>query len=161
MQEWTLRVNMFEAMLYAVLHTFSSRKLWHGRVHSIPPAKVANFWLSDKEDELREKSSSRSVTTKAAKIALAGKWVEEGDQFRLEGEAAKLAAAYQHKRLGRKKVLLQNNGERGHPAGDYGSMEIGKLDDLADCLLQGMAWIRWERNRKQLLEHGLLALECR
>ena len=36
--------------------------------------------------------------------------------------------------------------------------EMGKLDDLADCLLQGMAWIRWEENRRGVLEGGLEAL---
>ena len=158
-QEWTLRVNMFEAMLYAVLHTFSSRNLWHGMVHSVLPAKVSRFWLVDGEDKLTKKSHATSSTTKAAKIALAGKWIGEGGQFRLDGEAAKLAVAYQRKRLGRKQVLLEHDQRKGHPAGDYGPVEIGKLDDLADCLLQGMAWIQWERNRRRILAHGLHALE--
>jgi cruciform cutting endonuclease 1 len=35
---------------------------------------------------------------------------------------------------------------------------MGKLDDLADCLLQGMAWIEWEENKRKALEHGVQAL---
>lgn len=160
-QEWTLRVNMFEAMLYAVLHTFSSRNIWHGNVHPVLPAKVSKFWLGDGEEELTQKASSKkSSATKAAKIALAGKWIAEADRFRLDGEAAKLAVAYQRKRLGRKQVL-EHDQTKGLPAGEYGSTEIDKLDDLADCLLQGMAWIQWERNRRQILAHGLQALEHR
>lgn len=158
-QEWTLRVNMFEAMLYAVLHTFSSRNFWHGMVHSVLPAKVSKFWLGNGEHGLTEKSSSKSSTAKAAKIALAGKWIGEGDHFRLDGEAAKLAVVYQRKRLGRKQVLLENDQRKGLWTGDYGSTDIGKLDDLADCLLQGMAWVQWERNRRRILAHGPQALQ--
>jgi len=37
--------------------------------------------------------------------------------------------------------------------------DMGKLDDLADCLLQGMAWIKWEQNRKLILSKGIEALD--
>jgi cruciform cutting endonuclease 1 len=36
--------------------------------------------------------------------------------------------------------------------------EMGKLDDLADCLLQGMAWIQWQENKKIALQHGVEVL---
>ena len=34
-----------------------------------------------------------------------------------------------------------------------------KLDDLADCLLQAMACLKWEQNRKLICENGEAALE--
>jgi cruciform cutting endonuclease 1 len=39
-----------------------------------------------------------------------------------------------------------------------GEEKMGKLDDLADCLMQGMAWIEWEENKRKALEHGVEAL---
>ena len=36
--------------------------------------------------------------------------------------------------------------------------KMGKLDDLADCLLQGMAWVQWEENKRLLLKKGVEAL---
>jgi cruciform cutting endonuclease 1 len=36
---------------------------------------------------------------------------------------------------------------------------VGKLDELADSLLQGMAWIKWEDNKRQVLKTGVGALD--
>ncbi|KAL2051588.1 hypothetical protein ABVK25_008250 [Lepraria finkii] len=79
-QDWTLRVNMFEAMIYAVLKSFSESGQWKGSVHPVMPAKVAKFWLGDKQGvEEEEGRVSKSEKTKGAKIAVVGRWLEEGD----------------------------------------------------------------------------------
>ena len=39
-----------------------------------------------------------------------------------------------------------------------GEEKMGKLDDLADCLLQGMAWVEWENNKRIVMKHGIEAL---
>lgn len=157
MQEWTLRVNIFESMLYAVLQTYSVLGLWHGSVSSVAPAKVNSFWLGkdldlEGSDEARsmmimgkkkKEASKKNTRSKLAKIELVERWLRKGG-IEFIGEAKKVGRRYLDKR-GRK---------RGR-----GGEDIGKLDDLADCLLQGMAWIRWEENRVAIVENGLEAVE--
>lgn len=166
-QEWTLRVNMFEAMIYAVLQSFQSQNLWTGTVHPVAPGKVANFWLDDSDlkdstpagQALATKpAKSKSANTKAAKIDLVACWLEDGGHFTLEGRTAELGRAYLQKRQGRKRVMAEEKEVRGSADAALVPAEMGKLDDLADCLLQGMAWIKWEENRRGVLNGGLDAL---
>lgn len=158
-QEWTLRVNMFEAMIYAVLQTYAARGLWTGAVHPVAPRKVVKFWLADAlNSEDRAGSVSKNAGTKNAKVKLVANWLEQGAQFRLKGEAVSMAQAFLEKRRGRKKIDRKKTTSDGNGDGAAG-MDTGKLDDLADCLLQGMAWIRWEENRRAILSRELAALE--
>lgn len=157
-QEWTLRVNMFEAMLYAVLKTFSEQGSWNGAVHPIGPAKVSKFWLGHAEGGLETKSGSKSSNTKAAKVDLVGKWLETGERLELQGAAAKLGQAFLQKRKGAKRVLVQQEELTMNTPDRPVEVEMGKLDDLADCLLQGMTWTQWERNRRTILTDGMQAL---
>lgn len=161
---------MFEAMLYAVLKTLGEQGMWRGSVYPIAPAKVSKFWLGEgegaEEGERKEKGKggSKSARTKAAKVGLVGEWLEEGERFMLEGEAASLGRAYLRKRKGGKSVVVgqevvgAKNG-LGKPGKKKLEIEIGKLDDVADCLLQGMAWVKWEENRRFIMEKGLKALD--
>lgn len=164
-QEWTLRVNMFESMLYAVLHTYSALGLWDGSVYSVAPAKVNSFWLGkdldlgdrstdvglvtiigkEKKGKKKKDANKKSARSKVAKIELVERWLREGRGGGVEfmGEAKKVGRRYLDKRG------VKRGGGEG----------IGKLDDLADCLLQGMAWIRWEENRVAIVENGLEAVE--
>ena len=146
-QEWTLRVNMFEAMLYAVLETLKREGSWEGKVIGISPARVTNLWLGfsavRREDEGLEGGGKGSETrlsgikTKKFKTQLVGNWLHEKEKFNL---TAKIA------------------GMRSRDFGVVGKRtsksKVGKLDDLADCLLQGMAWLKWEENRRLIWEKG-------
>ena len=159
-QEWTLRVNMFEAMIYAVLQTYAARRLWAGTADSVAPRKVIKFWLGDGRDsEDPAGHGSKSVRTKTAKVKLVASWLEQGDRVRLKGAAASMGRAFlERRRAGKKmdrKVATTANQNGDGAAG----VETGKLDDLADCLLQGMAWVRWEENRQAILSQGVAAIE--
>ena len=158
-QEWTLRVNMFEAMLYAVLRTLSERGIWSGAVHAVGPAKVSKFWLGHEEGSSGKEPASASSKTKAAKIELVARWLGDRDQFKLEGRATETGQAYLKKRQGTKGVMIEHDGLAEPSASDHSpKVAMGKLDDLADCLLQGMAWVQWEKNRRTILAGGIHAL---
>ena len=165
-QEWTLRVNMFEAMLYAVLKTLHHQGIWKGSVWPIMPSKVGKFWLDGlNEERMTKKRKSKKgngndmedgslkhaakTNGKREKIELVNQWLQEGRRFELREGAKETGNAWLRKKKigGRKKTV---DGEGG---------KLGKLDDLADCLLQGFAWVRWEANRRELFERGLEALD--
>jgi hypothetical protein len=40
---------------------------------------------------------------------------------------------------------------------DHNTKEACKLDDLSDCLLQGVAWLDWQKKRQDVLQGGLEA----
>jgi cruciform cutting endonuclease 1 len=169
--EWTIRVNMFEAILHAVLHTLRAEGVWEGEVKAIAPSKVGPFWIGeeeaedgDAEKEGGEKtaktraSQSVKVRNKGLKIDLVRGWLEEGKMVRLgNDEVERMALAYKEKwdRVpGRQRKVKMLESEE-----VVVEMEkIPKLDDLADSLLQGIAWIQWEENKRIALNHGVEAL---
>lgn len=216
-QEWTLRVNMFEAMLYAVLTTLAARGIWKGAVHAVSPAKVAGFWLQENgdngpqelgeqarrrksknftldehgESDLLQKGTKNSIQIqtrkpkiktktkiKTQKINLVSQWLNQTPQIfsiQPKSPAAQTVDAYLGKSrgAGRRKQKISKTASSSscstsasitNPVADEGQetetsrsppLETEtKRDDLADCLLQGMAWIQWERNRARILERG-------
>lgn len=156
-QEWTLRVNMFEAMLYAVIKTFSAQGLWNGTVYPVAPAMVSKFWLGDANPALAK--TRKGAKTKAQKVELVERWLREGKRkLELGASTKKMGQRYLEKRSGRRKPITKPRQVLG-THGYSEEAEIGKLDDLADCLLQGMAWIKWEENRRALMTNGLGALD--
>jgi len=161
--EWTIRVNMFESILYGVLCTLKAEGVWEGEVEAILPGKVGPFWIGE-EGEGKEKgkgkgkerkSKNAKVRNKGLKIDLVRRWLDSGEVVMLGNEAVEgTARAYREKwdRLpGRQKGGKKDGGEGPEET-------MGKLDDLADCLLQGMAWIQWEENKRIALTDGVEAL---
>ncbi|KAL5327409.1 hypothetical protein ACEPPN_005105 [Leptodophora sp. 'Broadleaf-Isolate-01'] len=169
--EWTVRVNMFESILYAVLCTLKAEGLWEGSVRSVLPGKVGPFWVGEEVEEVLagetgeggkigkgrkkvRKSASAKIKNKGAKIDLVRSWLESRDVVGLGNDGVKeMARRYVEKwdRVpgGRKKA--------GKGEGDV-EEKMGKLDDLADCLLQGMAWVEWEENKRVVMKYGIQAL---
>lgn len=158
-QEWTLRVNTLEAMIYSTLRTMKECGRWQGEVIPITPKRVGPFWLegmvdSDTTDATSKNPESRKEAKarhKKEKIDLVGKWLQEG-KIEPVDQAKDMATSYHIRWQGKRAKKAST--EDGGPAGEH----LKKLDDLADCLLQGMAWIKWQDNKKLLAHHGPEAL---
>ncbi|KAL8657398.1 MAG: hypothetical protein Q9226_001958 [Calogaya cf. arnoldii] len=161
-QEWTLRVNMFEAMLYAVLQTYAAEGKWSGEVVPVLPMKVVKYWLdgmqdddvieqgTDTEDKKKNNGKGASLgseKSKAKKKGIVRDMVQSGSGIRLLGQAKEMGDLVMGTADGKKK----KKAEKGKG--------LGKFDDLADCLLQGLAWVKWEENKRLVLERGMEALD--
>jgi cruciform cutting endonuclease 1 len=161
-QEWTVRVNMFEGMLYAVLHTLQAEGLWSGLVRGVMPGKVGGFWVGGVEKGTAKTAKWRNKT---AKIDLLGKWLEAGGDSVLTvatEEARKAAEAFLGRWKGKGKRQKAKTKTETDVVTEGGVEEkMSKLDDLADCLLQGLAWARWEENKLRILSEGVAVLEER
>ncbi|CAG8976508.1 hypothetical protein HYALB_00006005 [Hymenoscyphus albidus] len=156
--EWTIRVNMLEAILHGVLCTLKEEGLWTGSVISVTPGRSGAYYQGESAEGDESVAPRKERTTKTAKllnkgfkIDLVKSWLGEKRNITLGGKQAEtVAKAFLDKwnrSPGRGTVIRIGEGEK-----------MGKLDDLADCLVQGMAWIEWEKNKRTALKHGVEAL---
>jgi cruciform cutting endonuclease 1 len=166
--EWTLRVNMFESIIYAILTTLKKEGIFHGTVEPITPGKIGPFWLGEekkadeqiKEGDYKRISKAKNVKliNKGKKMDLVRNWLAQRDMVGLGNETVERMADMYKEKYDRKP---------GGPTGprkikkleEEADLEmekkgIPKLDDLADCLLQGMAWLEWEKNKRIALEEN-------
>lgn len=154
-QEWTLRVNMFEAMLYAVICTLQQSGSWEGKVWPMQPSKVWRYWGGG-EGKVEEANisgkGSKAARTKKEKMDVVGRWLEASDSN---------STCQKNSTVTRNDQIELSDGGKltgekylGRWKGIKGTKELGKLDDLADCVLQGVAWVRWEEMKKRLRQQG-------
>lgn len=166
--EWTLRVNMFESILYAILTTLREEGIFKGVVQPIAPGKIGPFWLGEErkaDEQIKQgdykrisKAKNIKLINKGKKMDLVRSWLEHGTQVGLGNDAVERMAEMYKEKWDRKpggptgprkiKKLEKEQDEELEKQG------IPKLDDLADCLLQGMAWLEWEKNKRILLEEN-------
>ncbi|KAL8914269.1 MAG: hypothetical protein Q9172_007131, partial [Xanthocarpia lactea] len=139
-----------------------------GEVMPVLPSKVVKYWvdgLDDKEDmdmdmdtteeetgkgkgkkKGKRVSPSSKEKSKARKMGIVRDMVKDGSGVRLEGEAKEMGKLVMGKAEGKKTRAEKGKG-------------LGKFDDLADCLLQGLAWVKWEENKQLVWEKGVKALD--
>ncbi|GAB7330127.1 hypothetical protein MBLNU13_g01806t1 [Cladosporium sp. NU13] len=169
-QEWTVRVNTLESMLWACFETLKASQVMpqssvFPAVHEVAPKRVASFWTAAPDahrpstdlfapdfvpPELKVSSSTAKAasTGKKEKIAVLRSWLDGSGGVSLDfsAETQKIADAFAH---GVKRRKLKSDGTGG---ADPVIERETKLDDLADCVLQGAAWVRWEENRRVICE---------
>lgn len=169
-QEWTIRVNTLESMLWACFETMKFAQAELGRIkfptiHEVAPKRVAAFWTASLEaqtpsgdlfdsdyspPELKAIStkSKAASTGKKEKIAALRSWLDGsgGVSLGFSTETQMTAAAFATEPKQRKAKGI--NTKATAPV----LQRETKLDDLADCVLQGAAWVRWEENRRIINE---------
>ena len=161
--EWTIRVGVFEGMLHAVLQTLREENKGKSRlpaVASISPARTVHFWLrgSGRSDDSLEPKKITGRDGKQAKIDIVGQSFLDPKHRLVDvaaGQAKAMEVAFMEKWHATSKAAkvftpkkiasAKANAERRAP-------KQFKLDDLADCLLQGMAWLEWQRMRQLVLQ---------
>ncbi|KAF8544048.1 mitochondrial resolvase Ydc2 [Trichophaea hybrida] len=139
--EWTIRVNSLEAMLHATLCALQTSGAWAGSFESVDPGRVTRLCVPEKKGRVT------AAGIKMLKKEVVRGWLRSGGVMRLSGkdaeESAELVLLWDAARGAKKR-----NGERLTP-------EERKVDDLADCLLQAVAWMGWQDNRMRLLSGKL------
>lgn len=153
--EWTLRVNSLESMLYASLTTLRALGRWpDGRLEGVVARNVLDFVAAG--DERMVWPKIKRDDNKKLKKDIIGRMLTAGEGVRI-GKARGGGGG------GDVEAMRGEYLERWSPANGRrakgGVDSLKKLDDLADCLLQGIAFIRWQENKRKLLEGGVEALE--
>lgn len=143
-QEWTLRVGMLEAMLHATFLAFNKERLTRQtNVMSVLPMRVNKFWFIDEDVPATGKQA------KLAKIALVSEMLRAtktpSAKFEISDGVLDVIASFSPT-----KTRSTKSQKTAH--------HVDKLDDMSDALLQGLAWLEWQKNRQTLLEQGPVAL---
>ena len=142
--EWTIKVNILEGMLYASLATLKETSQWTGSAHGPRPERVSAFWIDKvSSGDVMEgrRSKNMKMQKKKGLMEVVQHWLTKGE-LQTAGQGEWTAARY-----------VANFGVRKRQQG------FEKLDDLADCLAQGMAVLRWRENSQLCWERGEEALE--
>lgn len=150
--EWTLRVNSLESMLYAAFTTLQKLGQWpHGKLEGVVARNVLEFMAAQEGEGASIWTKEAKGDNKRIKKDIVGRMLSTNVGVRLGGDkrVEDVVSEYLER--------WSANGKRGKATG--GTEGLKKLDDLADCLLQGIAFIRWQENKKMLLERGAGALE--
>ncbi|KAL3481634.1 T-complex protein 11-domain-containing protein [Aspergillus californicus] len=207
-QEWSLRVGVFEGMIWAVLHSMFQQQQqqqhqgWgvganagpNWRAFSIEPGRVGRFWApSDESSSLQSSLPTISATTstdpskkkrksskegKKLKIDLVASWLENNlvriktdsdavqpwvdgylAKWKNEKEKPKLKTKHRATSRSNSKIAFKTNADEAttetKKMGSDVNIDIGKLDDLADCLVQGITWLEWEGMKGRVCRNGV------
>lgn len=165
-QEWTIRVGVFEGMLYAVLRSLVAERPEYGElvVEPVLPARVNRYWLEGRVKGNRDRDGAKpgsgkvkAKEVKQMKIELVRKLLRDARSdanealFTWDKDTNGTVSAFLGKGIKTDKSVSSAviKGQRSKAT----AMELSKLDDLADSFLQGLAWIQWQNNRFKFGSH--------
>ncbi|KAJ5105454.1 hypothetical protein NUU61_002801 [Penicillium alfredii] len=139
--------------------TESKKKKKNLTAREVKKAKIdlVGRWLAaslpvpggEETTETDEKSAGSAFVAEPLKISLAE------DKPVLHD----LARAYLRKWQGQSQKRKGSRSLKTASAGDALLVDPGKLDDLADCLLQGVTWFEWQVMRERIAREGVEALD--
>lgn len=148
--EWTLRVNSLESMLYAILTLLRRMGHWSpgGRIEPVVARNVLEFMVERDRAAGVEVGDiwGRGADNKKVKKDIIGRVLASAEGLAVDAAVEPVAVDYLDEWQGKKS--FQRKADR-----------MKKLDDLADCLLQGLAFIHWQNNKTMLLDGGVDALQ--
>lgn len=183
-QEWTVRVNMLESMLWASLETMrlldkrvaTAQNRCFPQVLEMSPQRIGMFWLnrgnlSAKETDvaaalagpkhkLQTAATGKRSYEKKDKIALARNWLcGSSDALKVGESLVPMVNTFCSPRS-RQRPSQSKQPEKTSQREDTdasvtqsGLTLSGKLDDLADCLVQAMTFALWEQNRVNIKDY--------
>ncbi|KAL4819135.1 T-complex protein 11-domain-containing protein [Aspergillus spinulosporus] len=201
-QEWSLRVGVFEGMLWATLHSLrmnqdqsqnqAEQHTAAPKVISIEPARVGRFWApptsspsgcgvrapaaagSDKGKLKEKKNTSDSRQGKKLKIDLVGSWLERDIfltghgptvQLWIDAYMSKWKKTPKSRQRTKSKIRKKAKSTDSDSSSDCGTradastvepgIDLAKLDDMADCLVQGVTWLEWEGMKEKIVREGI------
>jgi cruciform cutting endonuclease 1 len=137
-QEWTIRVGIFEAMLYSVFNTLRQEGAHNAKLIAMFPVPVNRYWL-----ELIGAPPGRNSELKSTGSALKQRKIGIVQEM-VRGDLDTTGLTFYDEANSMRQHFLFPSKQRENSA------NLGKRDDLADCLLQGLAWVRWQNNRLRL-----------
>jgi len=185
-QEWTLRVNMLEAMLWTSFEALSLTPQAFPSLWEMNPARVSGFWATfgaetdlqafDIEGLLTKEQKQEQLVTKDTrrfekkdKIALVRQWFDKdkidishcdspiiGDFMRTT--KSKKTGPKTTKSATRKASSTSMEHEMSPDPQINTPAPLKKLDDLADCVVQAVTFMLWQENQRatRILSEDLL-----
>ena len=176
--EWTVRVNSLEAMLHGILayhqqlHSgkMNNKSRLFQTIQAVSPRRVSQFLLRgglSSGKEAQKPDLSVKVTkekdikdVKEAFVAGILRASETERRVTYTESISHIVDAYLL-RWDAKQSKSRHKTKKQEPEDDDGTDTLAtpkpvfsKIDDMADCVTQGLAWLEWEDNKKILQTRG-------
>lgn len=159
-QEWVMKVNLFESMLFGMTYSKFQREnpSLIGNLLSVNPQRMGSYYKSNDQENSSEKTKKENV--KSERIKIVERWLRETidpnttnepwfylDPIQFPYTNTNSLATTRSKSKWINELIL----------GPDSKLQTGTIkgDDLVDSLLHALSWIEWERN-KMILKMELM-----